>query len=346
MDSQVVLLCSEKKETTKLTKEIESWGFVVAAFTTTDQAVRFITPTNTCAIITKLGSSNIDFGSPLVAQAKKLNPHIFCCYYSYTASTNAITRNSCTEVANMVTNDLKSLKEALIIVKEFISHSGTYVCPLCKGGKLTEDELLRHTFLYHNQLTSSHLKQTCPVCSVPVDPLPVHLFNEHGPCGRKESTPEHDLKVRHTYTFTLVVCRRKSDGKFLLVHEVCNWGWWLPGGRINKGEDLIQSAIRETKEEAGIDIKITGVLRFEYSPRGFADARMRVIFFAEPVDENQEPKTLPDFESMAAAYVDIGQLAKLPLRSNEPTEWFNYVHRGGVIYPIALLTNENAPAPR
>jgi 8-oxo-dGTP diphosphatase len=37
-------------------------------------------------------------------------------------------------------------------------------------------------------------------------------------------------------------------------------GYWLPGGRVNNGEKLTKAAIRECKEEVGIDIKITGIL--------------------------------------------------------------------------------------
>jgi len=106
----------------------------------------------------------------------------------------------------------------------------------------------------------------------------------------------------------------------------------------------MMSAIRETKEESGIDIKITGVLRFEYGPAHGKDARFRVVFFAEPIDENQQPKTIPDFESMGAAYIDFEQLQKLPLRGSEPIEWFTYVHRGGTIYPLSVCTKESAPA--
>lgn len=242
----------------------------------------------------------------------------------------------------MVTNNIDALDEALKIVKEFVTKSGPYACPMCGGGALDEDHLQRHTFLYHNQ--SRARKFTCPICVKEASPYAVHLFNKHGPAGRHECQAENEMTVKNTYTFTLLVCQRKSDGKFLLVQEVANWGWWLPGGRINQNEDLIQSALRETKEEAGIDAKITGILRWEYNARE-DDARMRVIFYGEPIDDNQEPKTLPDFESMGAAWVDVPQLQKLPLRGHEPTDWFNYVQQGGAIYPISMLTHEGAPPP-
>ena len=82
-----------------------------------------------------------------------------------------------------------------------------------------------------------------------------------------------------TYNFALLVVRRPSDGKFLLVEEIKNRGWWLPGGRVELGERFDDAAKRECKEEAGIDIKLVGVLRVEHSVMGSgksASARMRI----------------------------------------------------------------------
>ena len=61
-------------------------------------------------------------------------------------------------------------------------------------------------------------------------------------------------------------------------------GWWLPGGHVELNETFEQAAVRETFEEAGIHIRLIGVLRVEH---GFLDTavRMRVIFLAESVDD-------------------------------------------------------------
>lgn len=61
-------------------------------------------------------------------------------------------------------------------------------------------------------------------------------------------------------SFSLVVVRNQ-EGKFLSVLECGNQGWWLPGGRVEPGERLIDAAIRECKEESGIDVKVLGILR-------------------------------------------------------------------------------------
>ena len=47
---------------------------------------------------------------------------------------------------------------------------------------------------------------------------------------------------------------RNDEGKWLVVKETKNRGWWVPGGRMENGETFMQTAIRETKEEAGVDV--------------------------------------------------------------------------------------------
>jgi phosphatase NudJ len=143
-----------------------------------------------------------------------------------------------------------------------------------------------------------------------------------------------------TWCFALVVVR-KGD-RFLLVQE-SKYGepWYLPAGRVEAGELFAAAAVRETLEEAGIPVRVTGVIRVEYSPSPVG-ARMRVIFLAEPVDDTP-PKTEPDDESLGAAWVALDELSKYSLRGEEVTELFTYVAGGGAVYPPDLLQPEGRP---
>ena len=71
--------------------------------------------------------------------------------------------------------------------------------------------------------------------------------------------------IFETYKFAITVCRNpyresRNFNKYLIINEVKNRGWWLPGGAVESYEDFRQSAIRECKEEAGIDVNLKGVL--------------------------------------------------------------------------------------
>lgn len=143
-----------------------------------------------------------------------------------------------------------------------------------------------------------------------------------------------------TWYFAVVVVRRAD--RFLLVHE-CKHGqkWYLPAGRVEPGETIIAAARREVLEETGVPVRIVGLLRFEHSPQQQA-ARVRVVFLAEPADATA-PKSVPDDESLEAAWVSAADLAEYPLRGDEVRELITYVAAGGSAYPVSLLQAEGMP---
>ena len=142
--------------------------------------------------------------------------------------------------------------------------------------------------------------------------------------------------VFRTYQFGLIIVRNPflSDpnfGKYLVVNETKNRGWSIPGGGVDFGENFIQGAIRECKEEAGIDVNIMGLLKVDYRVNG-DQARMRVIFYAEPttLDQAQKLKRVPDEESLEARWVYSTEAAALAhdgvgLRGDKLLLWSKYL---------------------
>ncbi len=146
--------------------------------------------------------------------------------------------------------------------------------------------------------------------------------------------------MRHgipTWYFALVVVRRGDE--FLVVHETKHGQkWYLPAGRVESGETLIEAAHRETLEESGVPIVLDGIVRIEHTPIP-AGARVRAIFVAHPADDTP-PRTTPDRESLGARWVTLADLDRLELRGEEVRELFEHVARGGVVHPLALLSRE------
>eukprot|EP01084_Bolivina_argentea_P161121 280496_1 len=144
-----------------------------------------------------------------------------------------------------------------------------------------------------------------------------------------------------SWNFAVVICRNK-EGKYLAVNEAKNRGWWLPAGYVDPGESFYEGGVRETKEEAGIDVVIKGILRVEYSRQAYqsqSSARMRVIFYGEPADENQKPKSVADKESLEARWVTVDEFPKLgKIRGPELIDWGKYLDNGGLIYPLEFFT--------
>ena len=58
-----------------------------------------------------------------------------------------------------------------------------------------------------------------------------------------------------------------NDGRILLICRTDNGNWAVPGGAIDLGESMIDAAVRETREESGIDCEITGLLGIFTDPR-------------------------------------------------------------------------------
>lgn len=95
--------------------------------------------------------------------------------------------------------------------------------------------------------------------------------------------------IFQTVQFSIIIVRN-FDGRYLAVNETKNRGWWVPGGAVDAGETFYEAALRETWEEAQVKIQVKGILRVEHEVYGKDGARMRVIFYAEPIDDKQVPK--------------------------------------------------------
>ena len=69
-------------------------------------------------------------------------------------------------------------------------------------------------------------------------------------------------------------------------------GWAIPGGFIEYGESAEQCAVREAKEETGLDIRITGLLGVYSEPE--RDPRFHTLSVAFIAEGEGEPKADTD----------------------------------------------------
>jgi 8-oxo-dGTP pyrophosphatase MutT (NUDIX family) len=84
-----------------------------------------------------------------------------------------------------------------------------------------------------------------------------------------------------TWYFALVVVRLQH--RFLLVHERKHGqNWYLPAGRVEPGESLVEAARRETLEESGVPVVIEGILRIEHTPFIRRDGSLESYFCGSP----------------------------------------------------------------
>lgn len=96
-----------------------------------------------------------------------------------------------------------------------------------------------------------------------------------------------------------------DDGKILLTKREDFEVWCLPGGGVEEGESLAEGAIREAKEETGLDVELTRLVG-AYSRRGGGIHDVHaVLYAAKPV--GGELRTQPN-ETIEVAYFPFDQL--------------------------------------
>ena len=87
--------------------------------------------------------------------------------------------------------------------------------------------------------------------------------------------------VAPSYTIGAACVIERDDGALLLVRVVYRDGWGLPGGLVNRREDIDACAQREVREETGLAVDLVG------EPAVVVDARPQrvdVIYKARPAD--------------------------------------------------------------
>jgi 8-oxo-dGTP pyrophosphatase MutT (NUDIX family) len=80
---------------------------------------------------------------------------------------------------------------------------------------------------------------------------------------------------------SVTVAAQDDSGRLLLIHRTDNNLWALPGGGIDPGETVRQAGIRETEEETGYRVTITGLVGIYTDPRHvivYSDGEVRAQF--------------------------------------------------------------------
>lgn len=72
------------------------------------------------------------------------------------------------------------------------------------------------------------------------------------------------------------------EGRILLTKREDFEVWCLPGGGVEAGESLAQAAIREVKEETGLDVEITHLVGAYSRLGGFPDVHA-LLYAARPI---------------------------------------------------------------
>jgi 8-oxo-dGTP pyrophosphatase MutT (NUDIX family) len=121
-----------------------------------------------------------------------------------------------------------------------------------------------------------------------------------------------DAPAATTIVPSVNVVVTNDEGEVLLIRRSDNDNWAVPGGAVDLGESVAEAAIRETREESGIDCQITGLVGIYSDPRHVilytSDGEVRqefsILLTARPVDGQPTPSS----ETSEVRWVGAGEL--------------------------------------
>ncbi|MEO3846334.1 NUDIX domain-containing protein [Streptomyces sp. B8F3] len=109
---------------------------------------------------------------------------------------------------------------------------------------------------------------------------------------------------------------RDDSGRVLLIHKTDNDLWALPGGGHDIGERIGDTAVREVKEETGIDVEVDSIVGLYTDPEhvlAYDDGEVRqqfsICFRARPVGGSLRTSS----ESKEVRWVDPADLGGLDI---------------------------------
>lgn len=111
---------------------------------------------------------------------------------------------------------------------------------------------------------------------------------------------------KHIVSAAAIVVNNQNE---ILLIKGPRRGWEMPGGQVEEGEPLREAAIRETKEESGIDIEI---IKFCGIFQNTSESICNTLFLAKPV--GGELTTSP--ESLEVGFFPLDQALEMVTWNN------------------------------
>ena len=138
----------------------------------------------------------------------------------------------------------------------------------------------------------------------------------------------------------IVGCLIEDNGKYLMVQEgsKSRYGLWnYPGGHLEDDETIIDGAVRETFEETGYHVDVTGVLPIQQDIR--EDEQFILIKFIGKIKSFDEEHQLDGIlQTRWMSSEEIFNLDKKELRGYDANRRFldNYLNNN--IYPLSIFS--------
>jgi 8-oxo-dGTP diphosphatase len=131
---------------------------------------------------------------------------------------------------------------------------------------------------------------------------------------------------------------REGQVEVLLIKQFAHKErWGIPKGHVDKGETLEECAVREIREEAGVNVKL-GLRLQDAFIKNDAEDKTVVSWLAEPVGSHEPNHNDPDSEVADARWFNVAQLPEImvyqrPLIASAVNAVFELLENGNKVKP-------------
>ena len=134
--------------------------------------------------------------------------------------------------------------------------------------------------------------------------------------GKTDYYDDPDAPAANSLVVAVAVVVLDAEGRVLMLERTDNGKWALPGGAQELGESVREAAVRETLEETGIDIEVSGVVGIYSDPRhviAYDDGEVRQEFSICLRGKAVGGTATTSDESQTVRWVEPSELDELPI---------------------------------
>ena len=138
--------------------------------------------------------------------------------------------------------------------------------------------------------------------------------------ARRDYFYDNDAPKPNSIRPATAVALFDSHGNILLLRRKDNDKWTMPGGTLDFGESLTDCAVREVREETGLQIRITGLIGTYSDPHvliAYSDGEVRQEFTLVYAAEIESGDLQIDEESKEFRWVPLAAALELPLAESQ-----------------------------